>query len=98
MWSIIVWWAILEGIGVVAFPFCFGLFSREAGHGYAFGKVFALLLLTYVSWLGGYVVPMPLALGGTLAAMVCGGLVAGWAQRAAILDWLRTGGWRPDRE
>ena len=37
---------------------------------------------------------MPLALGGTLAAMVCGGLVAGWVQRAAILDWLRTGGWR----
>jgi YYY domain-containing protein len=92
MWPIILWWGVFEGLGLLAFPLCFGMFSRAAGHGYAFSKIAALLLITYVSWLGGYVIPMPLAVGGTLAALAAGGLAAGWMQRSAIRAWFRAGG------
>src|SRR5437762_871333 len=93
MGAIVLWWLVLEGLGLIVFPLLFPLFARSSSHGYAFGKIAALLLLTYVSWLSGYVIPMSIALNGTLVLMILGGVAAGWMQREALRTWLKEGGW-----
>jgi len=94
MWAVILWWTVLEGLGLLVLPLTFALFSRRAGGGYPFTKILALLLFTYVSWLGGYVLPMSVSVGCTLATIAIIGLVAAWLQRDALVDWLREGGWK----
>jgi YYY domain-containing protein len=93
-WPLVSWWLMLEGLGLAVFPLLFPLFSRQASHGYPFAKVAALLLLTYVSWLLGFSLPMSAAVKLTLGALVVGGIVAAALQRAAIGAWLSDGGTR----
>jgi YYY domain-containing protein len=92
--ALALWWLMLEGLGLAVFPLLFPLFSRQAAHGYPFAKVAALLVLTYVSWLLGFSLPMGAAVKATLATLVVAGVVAAWLQRAAIGEWLRAGGAR----
>ena len=39
MWPIVLWWTLLEGLGLVALPLCFALFGSGSAHGYAFAKI-----------------------------------------------------------
>ncbi len=90
MGPLIVWWLVLEGLGLIALPLTFRLFSARAGHGYAFAKIVGLLLISYVSWLLTHLgllafhVSLPLI----VAAFVgLNGWLA-WQQRAALRAWL----------
>ena len=94
MWPVFLWWALLEGLGLVALPLCFGVFGPRSAPGYAFAKIAALLLLTYVSWLGGFVVPMATSLTATLLLLAVAALACAWLQREAMRSWLAGGAWR----
>lgn len=94
MGALLLWWLVLEGLGLAALPLVFPLFARGSGHGYPFAKIVALLLLTYVSWMAGYVIPFGAALNATLLLLVAGGIVAGIRQREQISQWLKEGGWQ----
>jgi YYY domain-containing protein len=49
----ITWWALLQLLGLIALPACVALFGRLPDRGYNFSKVVGLLVLSYVSWIGG---------------------------------------------
>jgi YYY domain-containing protein len=48
----ITWWLAVELIGLAAFPLAFVLFCFLPDRGYSFSKVFGLLLLSYLVWIG----------------------------------------------
>jgi YYY domain-containing protein len=88
MGPLVVWWLVLEGLGLVTFPLTFRIFSARADHGYAFGKILALLLVSYVSWLLALVgVPLRVALPLTLAAFVLTNVGLAWRGWAAFGQW-----------
>ena len=93
MGPLVVWWVVLEGLGLLAFPITFKIFSAADDRGYPFAKITTLLLVTYLSWIAAFAgVPFHLALIGSLAALVA---VSGWlaaTQRAEITSWLGDGG------
>jgi YYY domain-containing protein len=94
MSAVILWWLMLEGLGLLALPLMFRLFGPAMAHGYPFAKIAALLLVSYVAWLLGFVLPVHLALGGALAGLLVLGIALALAQRAALGAWLRDGGSR----
>ncbi len=92
MWPVLVWWVVLELIGVVTLPLLFPFFGRNAAHGYPFAKIIGVLLITYVTWLAAYVMPLPTALTLTIIGLAIAGVGMGLRQRAAIGEWLADGG------
>jgi len=54
MGQLVVWWLVLEGLGLIALPLTSVIFSKRADYGYAFGKIVALLVVTYDAWLLGH--------------------------------------------
>ncbi len=94
MWPLVLWWALLEGLGWLALPLTFSLFGRRSAHGYPFAKILAVLLLTYVSWLSGFAIQMSAAVGIGIGALALSSLAAAWWNRAELLAWLRADGLR----
>src|SRR5512140_3831135 len=47
----LIWWILLELIGLAAFPVAFRFFRNLPGRGYAFVKPLGLLLVAYPFWL-----------------------------------------------
>lgn len=91
---VLLWWALLEVLGLISLPLTFRLFSPANAHGYPFAKVFTLLVATYVSWIASHLlgVPFHIALPGTLGLLV---LASAWrviVDREAMSAWLRAGG------
>ena len=91
---VILWWLLLEGLGLLALPLVFPLFGSRLAHGYPFAKVVAMLVLAYLTWLLGFVIPLGTALTVATALLVVGGAVAALLQRNRLTVWLREGGWR----
>src|SRR5512143_3731031 len=91
--AVLVWWLLLEALGLVALPLLFPLFGRASAHGYPFAKIAGLLLLTYVAWLLGFAVPYGTALKVSLVGWIALSAALAWVQRAALAAWLRDGGW-----
>jgi uncharacterized membrane protein len=48
---LLVWWLMLEVLGLIVFPFTFLLFSRLIDRGFVLAKTFGLLALGYLVWL-----------------------------------------------
>jgi YYY domain-containing protein len=91
MGSLVVWWLVLEGLGLMALPLTFRLFSARAGHGYVFGKVIGLLLVSYVAWLSGFAgMPFAAALWSAVALFAGLNAVLAWQGRAALAAWARS--------
>jgi YYY domain-containing protein len=90
MGSLIVWWLVLEGLGLVTLPLTFRLFSARAAHGYGFAKIVALLAISYVSWLLTHLglLPFHVSLSLTLAAYILLNAWLAWQSRAALGEWL----------
>ena len=90
MGSLIVWWLVLEGLGLITLPLTFRLFSARADHGYGFAKIVALLAVAYVSWLLTHlgVLGFHLSLELTLTAFVLLNAFLAWQSRAALGAWL----------
>ena len=91
--AVLVWWLLLEVLGLLALPLLFPLFGRASAHGYPFAKIAGLLLLTYVAWLLGFVAPYGTALKIALVGWIAVSAGLAWVQRAALSAWLRDGGW-----
>ncbi|MEX0786451.1 MAG: DUF2298 domain-containing protein [Dehalococcoidia bacterium] len=47
----LVWWVMMQVVGLAALPLCLSLFRRLPDRGYALSKPFALLLIGYVFWI-----------------------------------------------
>ena len=90
MGSLIVWWLVLEGLGLVSVPLTFRLFSARAAHGYGFAKIVALLVIAYVSWLLTHlgILAFHVSLSLTLAAYVLLNAWLAWQSRSALGEWL----------
>jgi YYY domain-containing protein len=94
MWPVVCWWVVLELIGVATLPLLFPLLGARAAHGYPFAKIVGLLILSYLTWLGAYLMPLPAALSVAAGALVVAAGAAAGLQRAALAAWLRDGGAR----
>jgi YYY domain-containing protein len=91
---VILWWMLLEGLGLLALPLTFPLFGSRMAHGYPFAKIAALLVLTYVGWLLGFVIPLRSAFTVALVGLIVVSLGLAVLQREQLSHWLRDGGWR----
>lgn len=94
MGPVVLWWIVFEAFGLIALPFTFALFSPRSSYGYPFGKILFVLLLSYLSWLLGYVLPMPVAVYGTLAGLTAASAFLALKNRQALATWLAGDGWR----
>ncbi len=90
---VLVWWLLLEALGVLALPLLFPLFSRANAHGYPFAKIAGLLLITWIAWLLGFVIPYATAFAIAVGAVAVLAAAAAVRQRAALGAWLADGGW-----
>ena len=95
MGSLIIWWLVLEVLGLIALPLTSVLFSARADHGYAFAKIIGVLLVSYLAWLLGFVgVPYATALWAALVVFALLNLVLASVQRQSLGEWLRGPGLR----
>src|ERR1043166_6581931 len=91
MGPLVVWLLVLEGLGLIALPLTFRLFSARADHGYVFGKIIGLLLVSYVAWLLGFAgMPFTTALWVALALFAALNLGLAWQDRAELGAWGRS--------
>ncbi|HET9199621.1 MAG TPA: DUF2298 domain-containing protein [Dehalococcoidia bacterium] len=51
MTDTLLWWAVVQLLGIICFPLAFVLFRRLPDGGYAFSKIVGLLLVGYCYWL-----------------------------------------------
>ncbi|MEE8163233.1 MAG: hypothetical protein V3T92_04370, partial [Anaerolineae bacterium] len=49
---VLIWWLIVEILGLAALPLTYRLFKNLPDRGYAFGKPLGILLTSYVLWIG----------------------------------------------
>jgi len=95
MGQLVVWWLVLEGLGLIALPLSSLVFSKRADHGYAFSKIIALLVITYDAWLlGHFGVGYSTALIASTAIFVALNVFLFVRQRQALTRWLGNGGIR----
>ena len=88
MGPLVLWWLVLEALGLIAFPLTSRIFSARADHGYVFGKILALLLISYLSWLLALVgVPLHVALPLTLAVFALTNVGLAWGGRGTLVQW-----------
>jgi len=90
---ILIWWLLLEALGLLALPLLFPLFGRANAHGYPYAKIVSLLLITWVAWLLGFVMPYGTGLHIALVGVILLSAVSAYLQRASLSAWLRDGGW-----
>jgi uncharacterized membrane protein len=87
---------LLEVLGLAALPLTAGVFSARMHHGYAFTKIAAVLIFSYVAWIlaevSGGSFRACLIISGCLCLLAS--TVAAWRQSDKLLAWLRSGGAR----
>ncbi len=96
IWMVVRWWLALLVLGTAVTPFTLHILHRLPDRGYAFSKLLALLLVSYLFWLLGSLGLLGNNLGGILVGLlaVVGLSVWAWQQgRAEITGWLRAN-WR----
>jgi YYY domain-containing protein len=88
----VLWWATVILIGLAAFPLAFRFFSSLPDRGYAFAKVFGLVILAYTLWIGGYVHILPFRQATIivlLLLMASASVAAVWRGRPEFIAYLR---------
>jgi YYY domain-containing protein len=100
---VLIWWLLLQLLGLVGLPLAFRLLGNLPDRGYAFARPLGLLLTGYVLWLGGSLGFWRNGVGGALVAMLLLAGVGLWLylgrrapsqgqndQEVSILGWLRS--------
>lgn len=90
---VVAWVAVLELLGLIAFPILFGVFRAFADRGYAFAKAFGILALGWGAWTLGSYHLVGFSRGSIIIALVAVGLVSVVAtllQWRALVAFLRT--------
>ncbi len=103
MLSVILWWLVIQLLGLAALPLTWRLFARLPGRGYPFAKALGLLLVSHVLWLGAIFHLLPNDLGGTAVALFLVAGASAWLGRDAwrrgadgvrpLVAWLRDNRW-----
>ncbi len=88
MLPVLLWWAIIEILGLAALPLAQRLFRWLPDFGYAFSKALGLLVVSYVLWMGAMTGVLQNDLGGILFAIF---LLVG------VSTWLYFKGQGPDQ-
>ncbi len=86
------WWLAAELIGLLALPLSFRVFRRLPDRGYAFSRVFGLLLMSYLLWIGGTAGVLPFSAGSVVLALAGLGLLGVLLlarDRAELVAWCR---------
>ena len=79
MSQVIIWWLLIQLLGLAALPLAYRLFKRLPGRGYAFAKPLGLLLASYILWLGSSLGFLPNNAGGAIIAVaLTAGLSVTW--------------------
>jgi YYY domain-containing protein len=89
---LIIWWLVLELLGLAIFPIVAFLFRNFRDRGWAFAKTVSLLTVGYLVWLGASLRVVPYTRTTTLAVLLVvalGGLAMGVATRRDLLAFLR---------
>ena len=93
MLPLLLWWLVVQLLGLAALPLTWRLFARLPGRGYPLAKALGLLLVSYLLWLGASLHVLPNSFGGAAVALVLVTGVSWWLGRDG---WLRdAGGVRP---
>ncbi len=75
------WWLVLLLLGSIVFPLAFTIFKKLPDRGYAFTKMFGLLLVTYVYWITGSLGFLGNNAGGIVVSIVAVTLLSLWLYR-----------------
>ena len=70
MLPLLLWWLVVQLLGLAALPLTWRLFARLPGHGYPLAKALGLLLVSYLLWLGASLHVLPNSFGGPAVALV----------------------------
>ena len=96
MLYILIWWLVLQIIGLTALPVAFRLFRRLPDRGYAFARPLGLLLTGYFFWLAANLGLLRNTWGGILFALIAVAALSWLAYRrwpgkgeTFLLPWLR---------
>ena len=88
----LVFWLVIESLGILAFPITFAFFRGFYDRGYAFSKAIGLLLISYLIWISASAHVLPNSRGSLILLL---GLLAGvsafvaWKERAELGAFLR---------
>ncbi len=89
---LLVWWLMLEVMGLLVFPLVAFVLRGFRDRGLAFAKTIALLLIGYLVWLPASLQFLPYSEAttwGALALVGVAGLAVGWATRRDLKAFLR---------
>ena len=89
---LIMWWLVLEIMGLLIFPLVAFVLRRFRDRGWAFAKTIALLLISYLVWLPASLQVLPYSEATTLGALALvgvAGLGVGWLTRADLKAFVR---------
>lgn len=96
MREFLLWWLVIEAVGLASFPLTYAFFRRLPDGGFAFAKPVGLLLLGYGLWMGATIGLFPYSRGSALLVLL---LIAGLSTTVAgryhgeLVTFLRSG-WR----
>lgn len=96
MSALLWWWVLLEVLGLAALPLMARVFSARMHYGYAFAKIAAALLFSYVAWILAEITGGSFRTCLMISAVICLGASAAAAvsRRDELRTWLRQGGAR----
>jgi YYY domain-containing protein len=86
------WWAVVTGLGWLAFPLLFVALPRLRDRGYGLARIVALLLVAYLTWLVASLHVLPNTRGTILALVLLLALAAGgvgWFRRKDLGRFVR---------
>src|SRR3990172_12284071 len=92
----LVWWLMMQVVGLAALPMCLTLFRRLPDRGYTLSKAFGLLIAGYVFWILNIVRILPNSTGGISWALVLIALPSAylaWRRRDELLVFWRERWW-----
>jgi YYY domain-containing protein len=78
MIQILVWWLIMQILGLLALPTTMRIFRWLPDRGYAFSKALGLLLVTYFLWVGASTTLLNNDLGGILFSLLLLAGISAW--------------------
>jgi YYY domain-containing protein len=76
--QVVIWWLLIQILGLAALPLAYRLFRWLPGRGYPFAKPLGLLLTSYVLWIGASLGYLKNTSGGILIAVAATAGISIW--------------------
>ncbi|OGO50110.1 MAG: hypothetical protein A2148_07305, partial [Chloroflexi bacterium RBG_16_68_14] len=92
----LLWWLMVQVVGLSALPLCLTLFRRLPDRGYTLSKAFALLLVGYLFWILNVMRLLPNSTGGIVFVLVLFFLASAfvvWRRREELSAFFRERWW-----